>query len=508
MIIKRKSLIAASLVISVLFSTETFAGVTLMPEVKDEMLSPQYWTAESFSDNKALANASEIKKLNESFINEENCNMNNLIGERSLFDGVSLNRARWRAGMSEMSGFLDGAYYDIDGNTVSGQYAMDIVKNVEDPNATDSQRLRYGICVHRSDIRVFPTELIIADDPGDNDFDNLQNSGIRVGEPVTIYAESEDGKYYYCHNSCVSGWIPSEDIAVCRSKSEWLSAWQIPDDKAIVVTDGKIFLEESNTSPELSGLMLTMGTVLKKADPSDYDKLVTNRSLYYNYPVWVPVRDSDGMYDKKLALISTHQNIHDGYLPLTYDNILTVAYSMLGDSYGWGGMLSSVDCSQYVRDIYKCFNLELPRNTTWQAAMPVEKYDMENADRDTKKKFLDELAPGAILFFKGHEMLYLGHCGDNYYVISSVSSMLDPEGTEKARIRNIVINTLDAKRANGNLWLDDIYEAAVPYSPNPENLAKSISENSVSDDSVSGNNVSGTSVSSNCVSDDSVSANS
>ena len=48
-------------------------------------------------------------------------------------------------------------------------------------------------------------------------------------------------------------------------------------------------------------------------------------------------------------------------------------------------MLDSVDCSNYIRDIYKCFGLSLARNTTWQSAMPVYKYDVASSTDEEKK---------------------------------------------------------------------------------------------------------------------------
>ncbi|MCR5687380.1 MAG: C40 family peptidase, partial [Lachnospiraceae bacterium] len=213
-----------------------------------------------------------------------------------------------------------------------------------------------------------------------------------------------------------------------------------------------------------------MGTVLEKVRPSEYNGMITNRSVYYNYPVWIPIRNERGMYERRQALVSMHHKLNDGFLPLTTENIVEQAYEMLGDTYGWGGMLSSADCSSYVRDIYKCFGLELPRNTTWQAAMPALKYDIQAADEEDKKALFDELPPGTILFFKGHEMLYLGHDDDHYYVISSSSSMLDQETGEKKRVRSVIINTLDEKRTNGNTWMSELYEAVVPYVENEENI--------------------------------------
>ncbi len=468
---KINKILILALGMSIMMPASVMASVETMPMVSEDMLDCGYWTKDLKDADKVLADPDTIKNLNESFLADPNCNMNDLAEEKEVFDGDAANLSRWKSALSNLSVYLDGKHYDEEENVLSGKFVMGILNNLDDPNADEEQELRYGICVHRTDVRVYPTELIIADDPGDNDFDNLQNSGIRVGEPVTVLAESEDGNYYYCHTTCVSGWVLSEDIAICANKEEWLKAWNIPDDEVMVVTASKMVLEESNTSPELSGLILTMGTVLEKVQPYEYGSMITNRSTYYNYAVWIPTRNAEGMYERKRALVSAHHDLCEGFRPLTAANIAQQAYEMLGDTYGWGAMLSSADCSSYVRDVYKCFGLELPRNTTWQAAMPVLKYDISVAEDEDKKELFDTLAPGAILFFKGHEMLYLGHEDDNYYVISSTSSMVNPGAEDKIRVRSVIINSLNAKRANGKTWLSELYEVAVPYVENEENLA-------------------------------------
>ncbi len=465
-----KKIIPLALIAAILFTVPVSAGVESLPEVSEEMLVSDYWVRDNKNADEILATSEEIDHLNKLYLECKDCNMNDLAAAEGTFDGESANLARWKAALSDLSRYLDGKHYDAFEDVISGKYVMEILNNLDDSESDSQEGIRYGIVVHRSNVRAYPTELIIADDPGDNDFDNVQSSGVRVGEPVTIQGTSTDGKYYYCYTSCVSGWIPSADVAVCADKEEWMSAWNFPDDKVMVVTDSKISLEESNTNPEFSGLTLTMGTVLEKIEPYEYGKMIANRSSYYNYPVWIPIRDEDGMYVKKKALVSVHNGISDGYLPLTNANIVRQAYKKLGDTYGWGGMLSSVDCSMYVRDVYKCFGLELPRNTTWQSAMPVEKYDLSIADDDDKKELFDKLSPGTILFFKGHEMLYLGNADGKYYVISATSSMMYPGTDDKARVRSVIINTLDERRANGNTWLSDLYEAAVPYVANDENV--------------------------------------
>lgn len=467
---KKQATLIFAIVIALLQAMPVYGDVGLIPSVTEDMLEPLYWTQTVNDADQILADADTISSINAASLSDPDCNMNDLENEEEVFDGVALNRARWKSAMSDLSTFLDGKHYEETGNIISGNFAMDVLENLDDPDAAEDMQIRYGICVHRSDVRVYPTKLIIADDPGDYDFDNVQNSGIKVGEPVTVYAMSRDGAYYYCHTSCVSGWIPSEDIAICRDKEEWEKAWKFDDDDIMVVTSSKMILEESNTSPELSGLMLTMGTVLQKVKPYEYGTFITNRSPYYNHTVWIPVRNAEGMYERRRALISVHHDVSDGYLPLTSNNILTQAYKMLGDAYGWGAMLSSADCSSYVRDVYKCFGMDLPRNTTWQSAMPALKYDLSLADDDTKKELFDRLPAGTVLFFKGHEMIYLGHEQGQYYVISATSSMMYPGGKDRTRIRGVIINSLDEKRANGNTWLSDLNEALVPYIKNEENL--------------------------------------
>ena len=101
---------------------------------------------------------------------------------------------------------------------------------------------------------------------------------------------------------------------------------------------------------------------------------------------------------------------------MTEKNIANVALEALGNTYGWGGALLSDDCSGYIRNVYKCFGLELARNTTWQSAMPMVNVNMTDMCREERLTVLDALPFGSILFFNGHEMLYLGKENGKYYV--------------------------------------------------------------------------------------------
>lgn len=450
-----------SLALTAQLAVPVFAGPTFLPDVTKEMCEPEYWLDE-YADLE-LADQNLVKELNEKFLVTDGLNMKDLTKEPEVFDGAVLNRNIWRASMSENAAYLDGSYYDSDGEEISGAFMLETLMNIENPDAQKEQELLYGICVNRSNLRQLPTDRIVTDAVGDNDFDYMQLSALRVNEPVLVRSVSTDKAWYYVDSTALSGWAHAEDIAICADKKEWESAWKIPEEKLLVVTGGKFFLEQSNTSPELSGRMLTMGTALELADPEDYTELISNRAVYHNYVVWMPVRKEDGSYEKELALISEHQPVHEGYLPLTDRNILETAFSMLGDAYGWGGMLDSNDCSGYLQDIYSCFGLKLPRNTTWQAAMPVYKFDTREMSTEEKKEILDMLPAGSLLYFNGHGMMYLGSENGKYYVISSFSSMMDADGVTRRRVRSVSVNTLDTLRANGHAWIEDIHTMLIPY---------------------------------------------
>ena len=92
----------------------------------------------------------------------------------------------------------------------------------------------------------------------------------------------------------------------------------------------------SLSGAQTSNLLLTMGTALELADIENPNILIDNRAAYQNYAVWVPIRNEDGSYAKKLTLIPEHADVSAGYLPLTEKNIAKVAFGALGNTYGWG----------------------------------------------------------------------------------------------------------------------------------------------------------------------------
>ena len=461
--------VAIASMITLLFTASpVMADIVYLPDVSEEMTDPSFWTAGLDNADEVLADKEAIRELNSRIVAAGDSNMTDLATASRYVYEKNLYRNLWASALSDASIMIKTPHYDMNNHEITGPELVDVVESLGGNHVIYMNTVRYGICVKRCDITALPTDMIASDEKGNQDYNDLQVSYLRVNEPVMIKAATEDEDFYYCLTSTVSGWVPSDCIAICKDREEWLDAWNIPDEEAIVVTAGKVYLEDSNNNPQSSLVMLPMGTVLRQVAKEDYDASATGRSMLQNYAVWLPVRQEDGSYAKKTALISQNRDVSEGYLPLTANNILTVAFEKLGDIYGWGSMLESADCSNYIRDIYQCFGLTLPRNTTWQGAMPVFKYDVSEADPEDKEAVLDTLLPGAVLIFKGHEMLYLGKSDSKYYVVSALGGIRDPESENLLYVGGVVINTLDTFRMNGTTWLENIHTILVPYLPEAE----------------------------------------
>lgn len=469
-------MLAILLAITVLGPQPVKAAIIYMDGVTKEMSYASYWSEKVDGADQVLADWDKINVINQAIADGSGTGMINIATwDWTSYDGVARIERMKNTYLTSEIPYIFNTYkaqFDANGNRYASieeaiaDKFQPMIDNIEDPDATTNMTVRYAICTTRTTMNEFPSDVPLYDDPTDPDFDYQPLSAVRVNEPLVIRLQSKDREWYYATSSCLSGWVPAEDVAICSDKEEWLDAWYSDDpDAFLVVCDDRIVTEESNYAPEISKRELTMGSCLKLANEDEWSGLINNRSAHNNIVVWMPVRNEDGSFSKKLALISEHLKtagrVSEGYLPLTFENITRVSLNQLGDIYGWSGMLGSNDCSGYVRDVYRCFGLDLARNTTYQQKQPVKGYSLSGMTDTEKIELIKTLPPGSVLFFSGHEMIYLGYEGEQLYVISSVSSiMLDGA---RARMRSGIINTLDAKRANGNTWLASLTYANVPY---------------------------------------------
>ena len=440
-------------------------SVTYLPDVSFAMTDPGYWTAKQSEPDTVLADRATIDALNQAGIDAEGTLLQPLKDAAERYYTAEEQQRLKDAAAAEMAEAFIGQVYDFEGALFTQEDADAILANYPTDGQTPDLPSGYGIVTTHTTMICYPTDRPLMYDSEDFDDDNLYLTALRVNEPVLVRAASVDGRFLLVISSCMqASWVPAEHVAICKDREEWLDAWDIPVGQELVVVGYKVRTEQSRVTPNTANRLLYMGTVLERVDWVDPSALVGTRSPFNNHVAYLPVRNADGSYSKELVLIAESENVSEGYLPLTKTNIAQVAFRALGQMYGWGGMLEANDCSGYVRDVYKCFGLELARNTTWQMNLPVRQYNLAGMDNAHKAAAIAQMPLGTVLFWAGHEMLYLGQENGKHYVISStgvIGNLFGEEGTQQ--VKGVVINTLDMIRGNRYGWLEAITFANVPY---------------------------------------------
>ncbi len=462
-----KKIAAFSMAVAIMlseFAITADAKAYTQSSVSEEMCNASYWTnLMGENANTVLLSKADITKYNQLALGTADCNMNDIENMDAMYDATTLKNnlaADTIAEMPEKGIYVNGVQTDT--AAYYGFVSASIQTTGWDGNLTP----KYALAVEQTQVKSIPTADYVGYSETDSD-DEIILTALRLNEPFVIKqcAIVNNVAFYFGYCNHLSGWVQASDLAICDTKGQWLDMWKtgIDDSNFLVVTCDEFNLSESHYSPSTSGLKLTMGTVLKQVPEVDVPRNIAMRGTWNNYVVYVPTRDENGRMVRTIALVSQGKEVSEGYLPLTVSNIMDVAFSSLGNTYGWGGMLDSVDCSAYVRNVYKCFGFEMPRNTTWQTKVPGCAVDVSGLDDATKTAVISGCIPGTPLYLPGHTMIYLGTVNGTCYVISAMGSASESTGALDVKSQNAVaITSLDVRRRNGNTWLASINNIVLP----------------------------------------------
>ncbi len=446
------------------FTDTVFAAPHTESTVTAEMCTAAYWNARSGELASAILMTPEhIDQFNASALVSEGCNMNDLTKIDKSYDATELKASLSASTISEMPQkpiYVNSLPVD------TATYYAGIAESINASTWDGTLKPFYALSVKQTQIKSIPTPDYIGYSEGDTD-DEVVLSSLKVNDPFLVEQCAFVGGhvYYWGYSDNVSGWVDAMDIAFCQNKSEWLGMWQndTTGTDFIVVTTDYFHLSKSHYSPSTSDLLLTMGTTLKLVPEKDLPTSIWGRGTWNNYAVYVPTRDADGNCVKQIALIAQNKDVNIGYLPMTSENVLNLSFEYLGDTYGWGGMLDSVDCSALVRNVYRCFGLNMPRNTNWQKYVPGTCVDISGLDDLQKAEAISACYPGTPLYMPGHTMIYLGTIDGVNYVISALGSASDSSGELNIVSQNTVaVTPLTVRRRNGTTWLANINSYVMP----------------------------------------------
>ena len=257
-------------------------------------------------------------------------------------------------------------------------------------------RHKRAVTVDNADMRAMPSRSPVFLDPqspGEGfPFDYLQNTLVPAGTPVLITHVTCDGDWALAETDYAAGWMRWSGLAlvdddfVQKFKSGPLAGFV--QDQAPVYTAGGRHVFTGRV-----GMLLPQGE---------------SGALKDGQGIMVPVRDEHG----QAALVEgkTRSGVLQKFpVPPTGDNFAGMMDSMLGQSYGWGGMYENRDCSALLQDLFRMYGIFLPRNSAQQKSFK-EPVSLEGLAREKKlDKIVEKGRPLlSILYMPGHVMLYLG----------------------------------------------------------------------------------------------------
>ena len=193
-----RRMIALLLCLCLVCALGTAAAAAYMPDVTGDMSRPSYWSALQERPSALLMTPEEIAAQNAANIAQSGTNMYDLKNAPETINGVSQREALLRSGKADAEYYF-GWTYQTDGSAADEAFYRAMVENMADPNASEAQPVRYAVAVTRTTLHTFPSNAQILDDPADPEFDYQHLTGVRVNEPLVIYAESADGAFYLVH---------------------------------------------------------------------------------------------------------------------------------------------------------------------------------------------------------------------------------------------------------------------------------------------------------------------
>ena len=268
-----------------------------------------------------------------------------------------------------------------------------------------------------ADMRYYPTTKA---GTGDGRFisekciDQFQGTQLTLAEPILIYHVSEDKKWYFARSRNYMGWVKRICVAICPR-----GIWEdyILSPRFAIVTEHK--------ACDVLGVKMKLYVGTKIAMDMDGN-------------LRIPTRTIDG----SIRFVNTvlDINMHQGYLPYTTRNVITQAFKLLGDQFGWGGKYGYSDCSGTVNAVYGCFGFNLPRDTK-----DLRKIKRHAIDRTGVIDY-NSVQPGSLLLCPGHVMIYLGMHDGKAYGFHGLASILDDNG-ELLDLYRVEVSNIDLIRS-------------------------------------------------------------
>ncbi|WP_299550079.1 SH3 domain-containing C40 family peptidase [uncultured Helicobacter sp.] len=279
-------------------------------------------------------------------------------------------------------------------------------------------------------------------------FDYWQNSYIYLGTPVLITHYSRSKAWAYVESGFVSGWVSVLDIGIINDTQ--IESFKNTKDFLVVKQD---YIPFKNTHKEF----------LENARIGMLLPLVGSTKTEYETEIYM--RDGRG-YAHAQKVVLNQRDFAKFPMEFSSANVASLAQTLIGEKYGWGGMFGNRDCSMFLRDVLGNFGFYLLRNSQAQMHQnPKQKKilykDISRQNPQEKKDSIKKygIPFATLLGMKGHIMLYLGEKNGEIYVLHDIWGLRTLQNeTQEGRkiIGKIAITSLEVGKDITGIKQDEL----------------------------------------------------
>jgi hypothetical protein len=403
------------------------------------MERPEFWIKKIKNPMNLLLTPEKIHKMNEENLKRSGLRLRrikDLKEDWTKEEILSLLKEDW-----ESFGRTEEVRYGQSGTPLGDFFWNKLRHNLNQESLKESGRMMYALVVKRTDIRVFPTDELSMSTPNHYEFDRFQHSSISPGSPIGIYHFSQDKEWAYVQTHFIRGWVRTHDLAIAKERSEVVDDEEAKDRLVITGNLVAVFGDISLRQPVFLAQMGDSFPLL--SIPGG------NKSSNAFHVIHIPWREDNGQLIFRKGYVRADEDVHQGFLPYTQQNVARQAFKMLNHPYGWGDRLGGRDCSRFIMDLFRTFGILMPRNSKEQAMVGIDLGLVEGKTDKEKQKLLDRSIPLATtLRLPGHIMLYLGKDKGKHYAIHSIWGIQKSgkAGPTVEKIGKVVVSDLSLGR--------------------------------------------------------------
>ena len=262
----------------------------------------------------------------------------------------------------------NGTYLDAEGNRIPAETIVELAV----PSTPIVPTPRLHVALGKISLRCAPRRAGFYTASLDMAFDRNNCSTVHPQEPVEILSE----------------WAGGMRLARTRYALGWIAADAplsppVPTEQRAAILDApRIHLARD---VEVDGARIPAGTLVASRD---------ERAL---------IATAAGFQTVAAQGTATRR-------PLTRRAVLSEAFALLDEPYGWGGHEGGRDCSRFLLDVLATFGIHLPRHSGRQALAGTFAMDVAEVPANQKALLIEAaMQKGVVLLhFPGHIMLYLG----------------------------------------------------------------------------------------------------